>query len=85
MLVLTRKPGQVIRIGNDIFIEILSVTGDNVKVGIKAPNTVTILREEVYQSVSSQNQESVIIPAQGDLANININPMNEAIRAKKTT
>ncbi len=59
MLVLTRKPKQVVRIGQDIYVEVLSVNGENVKLGIVAPAEVAILREEVYQSVGAQNREAV--------------------------
>lgn len=62
MLVLTRKPKQIVRIGQDIYVEVLSVNGDNVKLGIIAPADVTILREEIYQSVGEQNRVAVVQP-----------------------
>lgn len=78
MLVLTRKLGQIIRIGNDIQIEILSVNGDHIKVGISAPKEVLILRDEVYLSVCMQNQSSVI-PDLINLSGVRLqNNMNEA-------
>lgn len=49
MLVLSRRPGQVIKIGEDVFIEVLSVSGKYVRIGIKAPASVTIMRAELCQ------------------------------------
>lgn len=49
MLVLTRKPGETIQIGNDIVLTILEVCGERVRVGIVAPDDVTILRGELAE------------------------------------
>ncbi|WP_138753697.1 carbon storage regulator CsrA [Paenibacillus sinopodophylli] len=58
MLVLTRKKGEAVLIGDDIEISILELTGDTVKIGIKAPGEVGILRKELYVSVESMNQNA---------------------------
>ncbi|GAB4428655.1 MAG: carbon storage regulator CsrA [Anaerolineae bacterium] len=55
MLVLGRKTNESILIGDDIEITILGVEGDRVKVGIKAPNSVRILRQELYETVKAEN------------------------------
>lgn len=47
MLVLTRKEGEKIRIGDDIVISVVRVTGDKVRIGIEAPAALTVLREEL--------------------------------------
>ncbi len=47
MLVLTRKPGQSILIGDGIEVQVLSVSGEKVRLGITAPRDVTIFRDEV--------------------------------------
>lgn len=49
MLVLTRKTGQSIRIGDDIIVKIIDVDGSQVKIGIEAPKGVLIFREELYE------------------------------------
>lgn len=77
MLVLTRKPGQVIRIGNDILLEVVSVNGENIKIGITAPSDVQILREEVYQSVLLQNKSSITSPNLTSLKDVRLNPVRE--------
>ncbi len=48
MLVLTRKPGEAIVIGDDIEIEIVAIGGGKVRVGITAPRSTTVHRKEVY-------------------------------------
>lgn len=47
MLVLSRKEGERIRLGDSIVITVVGVTGDKVRVGVDAPNTVVVLREEL--------------------------------------
>ncbi|MFE9277899.1 carbon storage regulator CsrA [Paenibacillus glucanolyticus] len=58
MLVLTRKRGQSILIQNDIEIYISSIDGDSVKIGIRAPEEVVILRHELVEEVKANNMEA---------------------------
>lgn len=58
MLVLTRKTKESIMIGDDIEIMIVSVEGDQVKLGIKAPKNIDIHRKEVYLDIQKSNQEA---------------------------
>lgn len=58
MLALSRKENESIIIGNDIEITILEVKGDQVKVGITAPKSVPIYREEVYEQIKEANREA---------------------------
>ncbi|WP_306436912.1 carbon storage regulator CsrA [Paenibacillus lautus] len=58
MLVLTRKRGQSILIQNDIEIYISSIEGDSVKIGIRAPEDVVILRKELVEEVKESNMEA---------------------------
>ncbi|TFD72219.1 carbon storage regulator CsrA [Cryobacterium sp. Hb1] len=55
MLVLTRKPGEKILIGDDIVITVLDARGDSVRIGIDAPRGVKIQRDEVVRAVSAAN------------------------------
>lgn len=59
MLVLTRKPGESLRIGDDIRITVVEIDGSNIKIGIDAPRSVSIYREEVYQRIKEENQAAV--------------------------
>ena len=61
MLVLSRKTNEKILIGDDIEITIVGVSGDNVRIGIKAPKDVKILRSEVYEEVQKQNIEAASV------------------------
>ena len=58
MLVLTRKPGESIRIGKDITITIVEGDGNSIKLGIDAPKHITVHREEVYQRIVKENQRA---------------------------
>jgi carbon storage regulator len=58
MLVLTRKNGETIKIGDDIEITIISAKNDQVKIGIKAPKNVEVFRKELYDQIQSENQEA---------------------------
>ena len=54
MLVLTRKPGQSIMIGDGVEIQVLAVAGEKVRLGITAPRDVSIFRNEVYERIESE-------------------------------
>jgi carbon storage regulator len=58
MLVLTRKTGEAIQIGEDIEISVFSVKGDQVKLGINAPKNVEIHRKEIYLTIQEENAEA---------------------------
>lgn len=58
MLVLTRKTGESIQIGDDITIKIVAVEGDQIKLGINAPKNVDIHRSEIYQQIIEANQQA---------------------------
>lgn len=60
MLVLARKINETILIGDNIEIVVVAVAGDNVRLGIKAPKDVKILRSEVYEDIQKQNQEAAL-------------------------
>ena len=55
MLILTRKLGESIQIGNDIKITLLEEKGKQIRIGIEAPDDVAIYREEVYKIIQEQN------------------------------
>lgn len=57
MLILTRKVGESVLIGNDISITVLSVRGNQVKLGVQAPKEVSVHREEIYQRIKQTQDE----------------------------
>ncbi|KUG02329.1 carbon storage regulator [hydrocarbon metagenome] len=62
MLVLNRKKGEAIIIGNDIQIYIVEVQGDNIKIGIEAPREVSIYRKEIYEEIVEANRQAASQP-----------------------
>ena len=56
MLVLTRRANQSIMIGHDIVVTVLEVRGDQVRLGIRAPRSVDVHREEVFASLEQSNK-----------------------------
>ncbi|GAB4072946.1 carbon storage regulator CsrA [Barrientosiimonas marina] len=63
MLVLTRKQNESIQINDTIEIKVLGLEGDQVKLGISAPESVSINRKEVYLDIQKQNSEAANLPA----------------------
>lgn len=61
MLVLSRRPNETIKIGDDIELKIIEVKGDVVRIGIEAPKSVDILRGELVQSISETNSEAITV------------------------
>jgi carbon storage regulator len=56
VLILTRRPGERVVIGEDIFVSVMSVSGHSVRLGIEAPGGVPIYREEIWQAVRDENR-----------------------------
>lgn len=65
MLLLTRKLGENIRIGDDVKITIVEVKGNHVKLGIDAPPSVKVHREEIYERIQQENRRAALEAAQG--------------------
>ena len=59
MLILTRKVGESVLIGDDISITVLSVRGNQVKLGVQAPKEVSVHREEIYQRILQSKDERI--------------------------
>jgi carbon storage regulator len=60
MLVLTRKLGEVIRVGDHVTVRVLEVKGNQVRLGVEAPAEVRIYREEIYLAIQKQNEEAAV-------------------------
>ncbi|MGC8768464.1 carbon storage regulator CsrA [Calditerrivibrio sp.] len=58
MLVLTRKIGESLIIGDDIEIKIVDVNQKSVKIGIEAPKSVSVYRKEIYEAIKQENIEA---------------------------
>lgn len=68
MLVLTRRPGESVVIGNDVVVTVLEVRGDQVRVGVSAPRSVQVHREEVHRQIQQENAAAVA--SAGDAARV---------------
>jgi carbon storage regulator len=55
LLILTRKIGEGIILGDDIRISIMEIRGKQIRIGIEAPANVVVLREEIYQRIQEEN------------------------------
>lgn len=60
MLILSRKTNQKILVGDDIEITIIEIRGDQVKIGISAPSSVKVFREEIYQEIQNENKAALV-------------------------
>jgi carbon storage regulator len=56
MLILTRRPGERVVIGEDILVTVMGVSGHTVRLGIEAPRGVSIYREEIWLAVKEENR-----------------------------
>jgi len=68
MLILTRKLGERIAIGDDVTITLLEIKGSQVKLGIEAPKSISIHRQEIYERIREENLRSSEVSA-SDLSN----------------
>ena len=57
MLILTRRAGEALIIGDDIVINILGVKGNQVRIGIDAPRDVSVHREEIYDRIQAEKEQ----------------------------
>lgn len=57
MLILTRRVGETLMIGDDVTITVLGIKGHQVRLGINAPKEVSVHREEIYQRIQQEKQK----------------------------
>jgi carbon storage regulator len=63
MLILTRKSGETLMIGDEVTVTVLGVKGNQVRVGINAPKSVAVHREEIYQRIKREQGAPPEAPA----------------------
>jgi len=66
MLILTRKQGESVAIGDDIQVTVVEIQGKQVKLGVKAPREIAVHRQEIYEKIQEENIRAAQI-SQADL------------------
>jgi carbon storage regulator len=64
MLIITRRPGEKVMLGDDVVIEVIEVSGSSVRIGIDAPKSVPVYREELWLAVKAENEAAAKADAQ---------------------
>lgn len=63
MLVLARKKGESIMIGDDIEVKIVGIEGDLIRLGITAPQSIKVYRSEIFESIQLENKQALNVSA----------------------
>jgi len=58
MLILTRRVGETLMVGDDVTVTVLSVKGNQVRIGVNAPKTVAVHREEIYRRIEEEKMSA---------------------------
>ena len=58
MLILTRRVGESLRIGDEVSVTVLGIKGSQVRIGVNAPKSVSVHREEVYDRINGENPKN---------------------------
>ena len=74
MLIITRRPGEKIMLGDDITVHVMEIVGNNVRLGVEAPKQLPVYREEIWAAVKEENQASAS-------ADADVLPQNAAAKA----
>ncbi len=59
MLILTRRVGETLMIGDDVSVTVLGVKGNQVRIGVNAPRDVSVHREEIYERIRNERESGV--------------------------
>ncbi len=66
MLILTRRVGESLMIGDEINVTVLGIKGTQVRLGVNAPRTVAVHREEIYQRIQQEDDNAPVANAGGE-------------------
>ena len=60
MLIITRRPGEKIMLGDDVVVHVMEIVGNSVRIGIQAPRSVPVYREEIWNAVRDENRAAAV-------------------------
>lgn len=63
MLILTRRVGEAVVIGEEVTVTVLGVKGNQVRIGVNAPKSVSVHRDEIYERIKSEREASDLLSA----------------------
>lgn len=79
MLVLSRRKGESLLIGEHIILTVLEVQSDKVKIGIEAPRDISVLRKELFDSISSENVQA----SKAEVSKVQADQIDALLKTKK--
>ena len=60
MLIITRRAGQKVMLGDDVTVHVMEIVGNSVRIGVEAPKSLPVYREEIWAAVKEENQASAM-------------------------
>ena len=64
MLIITRRAGEKVMVGDDVVVHVMEIAGNTVRVGIEAPRSVPVYREEIWHAVREENRAAAAASAE---------------------